>query len=131
MPIRWIDAREAMAPRLGWSPEGILCEDRRRETACCSVRDSPETPLTPRAEWWRLANACGCVGSSPPARSALRLSWLRLAARVHAQAAHQANGIRSGGISAPHLTTRRAGGQPRTALASHRYRRFRLSGLST
>ena len=57
-----------MAPRPGGSPEGSLCEDRRRETACCSVRDSPEIPLTPRAERWRLANACGCGGSSPPAR---------------------------------------------------------------
>jgi hypothetical protein len=65
-------AREAMAPRPGWSPEGSLGEDRRREAACFSVRDSPEIPLTPRAGWWRPANACGCAGSSPPARSALQ-----------------------------------------------------------
>ena len=52
-------AREAMAPRPGWSPEGSLCEDRRRETACCSVRDTPEIPRSRGApdggDWQMLA----------------------------------------------------------------------------
>ena len=50
-------AREAMALRPGWSLEGSLCEDRRRETACCSVRDTPEIPLTPHAGDWQMLAA--------------------------------------------------------------------------